>query len=169
MNWLQITSGRGPVESQRFVAFLADEVSADAKTRGLDCRLIDGTPGEVMVRQRTADRHHAELWTRWPACQQDELRRSSHPSTEWLVRRGTARTLATPEPCTCAGAAGADIRAIGAECHRRETTETWSASRISCSCWRRGANPQPTLTATARPASTTSCCCWPAGLREPRR
>ncbi len=46
MNWLQVTSGRGPVESQRFVAFLVEEVAADAKAQGLDCRLIDGTPGK---------------------------------------------------------------------------------------------------------------------------
>ena len=54
MTWLQITSGQGPVECQRFVAYLAKEILADATTRGLDCRLIENSPGEQRETLRSA-------------------------------------------------------------------------------------------------------------------
>ncbi|MCC9605521.1 peptide chain release factor H [Blastopirellula sp. JC732] len=46
MNWLQLTSGQGPVECQRFVAHLAEEILRDAAAHDLDGGLIGSGVGE---------------------------------------------------------------------------------------------------------------------------
>jgi peptide chain release factor len=46
MNWLQLTSGRGPTECQRFVARLVDEILQDAEGHDVEGRLLGSVEGE---------------------------------------------------------------------------------------------------------------------------
>jgi len=54
MTWLQLTSGRGLVECQRFVAHLVQEILFDVKEGEVDARLIGSVEGEQRDTLRSA-------------------------------------------------------------------------------------------------------------------
>ena len=70
--WLQITSGRGPVECQHVVARLLPILEAEAQANGIACDLIDAAEGDERKTLRSAmlslvaeDRGLAAFAARW--------------------------------------------------------------------------------------------------------